>query len=323
MVEVVGNIDNLQLDIDSYLSFIARDGVKDYTTTRDEYFAVFDREYSYREENFLEFREVISDNYIINTDVEPELVGEECIFEEGFSYFTSVEDEGELLVGDECVFDENVSYFSNSVEEVYEDLGGDDEFVEYSSSDDDDDEFIDYSSSSDDEFVEYNNSNEEVDEVVEDWGSIDDDDLFNEYGSDEVVDIVDEVEDDPFNEYGFDVVEEDDPFAESIVDDFNEESGVVENNTSDWGIKDLPSYTESSVEDDDGFIFEETKNVVVDVPEKVIVEELINVPSDLREFVNMYPNCELSFVYKYFSKKEVEKQLRLGRVFKRKNKLLI
>lgn len=52
-----------------------------------------------------------------------------------------------------------------------------------------------------------------------------------------------------------------------------------------------------------------------------VVEE-IQVPKIYEIFVKMYNNCEMSFALEYF-RKEIDKQLSLGRVFKRKNRLLI
>ena len=63
------------------------------------------------------------------------------------------------------------------------------------------------------------------------------------------------------------------------------------------------------------------KNIVVEVKKEV--EEVIEVPKDLRDFVKLYHNCDMSFALKYFTKKEIDRQLSLGRVFKRKNRLLI
>ena len=63
------------------------------------------------------------------------------------------------------------------------------------------------------------------------------------------------------------------------------------------------------------------KNIVVEVKKEV--EEVIEVPKDLRDFVKLHHNCDMSFALKYFTKKEIDKQLSLGRVFKRKNRLLI
>ena len=63
------------------------------------------------------------------------------------------------------------------------------------------------------------------------------------------------------------------------------------------------------------------KNIGVEVKKEV--EEVIEVPKDLRDFVKLHHNCDMSFALKYFTKKEIDKQLSLGRVFKRKNRLLI
>ena len=53
------------------------------------------------------------------------------------------------------------------------------------------------------------------------------------------------------------------------------------------------------------------------------VEDPVNVPSDIRSFLKMYPNSEVSTVLKYYSKKDVDKAIKLGRIYKRKNKLFI
>lgn len=46
-------------------------------------------------------------------------------------------------------------------------------------------------------------------------------------------------------------------------------------------------------------------------------------PKDLREFLRKHPNCEITTVYQYFTKKEVQKALLTGRVLKKGNKLRI
>lgn len=48
-----------------------------------------------------------------------------------------------------------------------------------------------------------------------------------------------------------------------------------------------------------------------------------DIPKDLRDFVRKNPNCEISLALQYFSKKEIDRQLNLGRVFKRKNRLWV
>lgn len=72
----------------------------------------------------------------------------------------------------------------------------------------------------------------------------------------------------------------------------------------------------------DNLEIKETKNKVSEVS-RSLIDEAKDVPKDLRDFVKLYPNCEMSFALKYFTKKEIDKQLSLGRIFKRKNKLLI
>lgn len=52
-------------------------------------------------------------------------------------------------------------------------------------------------------------------------------------------------------------------------------------------------------------------------------EQKEEIPSDLRIFLRSHPNCELSTVKKYYSSKEIDKQLKLGRVFKRNGRLSI
>ena len=48
-----------------------------------------------------------------------------------------------------------------------------------------------------------------------------------------------------------------------------------------------------------------------------------NEPTDLRAFLKKHPRCEMSVVLRYFSKKEVETQIRLGKVIKRGTTLRI
>ena len=48
-----------------------------------------------------------------------------------------------------------------------------------------------------------------------------------------------------------------------------------------------------------------------------------DVPSDIRVFLKQHPNSDMSYVLKFYPKKEVDKQLKLGRIYKRKGKLMI
>lgn len=323
MVEVVGNIDNLQSAIDFYLNITSVDGVYDSPYTRDRFFAMFEKEDSYRKENFLVYQELITEDYRIAEDAEPELEGEECLFDGSISYFSSKNEIEEPVVEEVEVIEEiEDEWVAFDEEEEYDDLG--DDFI-----DAEDDEFVtpdvieikqDIKSDSTDgeEFTEWVYEEEQDDEeAFVSWGDED----GSEEDSEESFD-----EDEPDREFDFDnwgIDEEDEP---EVV----EEQEIVEEPLWDseedfWEDEEISTegigvYKENLVKEDNKV---EVKNTVVDVITNNSCDNIENVPSDLREFVKMHPNCELSVVYKYYSKKEVEKQLRLGRVFKRKNKLLI
>ena len=85
------------------------------------------------------------------------------------------------------------------------------------------------------------------------------------------------------------------------------------------------------------FLEESVDGIIEEVPEEGIVvskesdldlevskeEDPINVPNDLREFLRQHPNSELSYVTQFYTKKEIEKQIKLGRVYKKRGKLFI
>lgn len=48
-----------------------------------------------------------------------------------------------------------------------------------------------------------------------------------------------------------------------------------------------------------------------------------DVPADLREFLRQHPCSPIEYVLKFYPKKEIDKQLALGRVYKKKGKLMI
>lgn len=48
-----------------------------------------------------------------------------------------------------------------------------------------------------------------------------------------------------------------------------------------------------------------------------------DVPSDIRMFLRQHPNSDMGYVLKFYPKKVVDKQLKLGRIYKRRGKLFI
>ena len=184
---------------------------------------------------------------------------------------------------------------------------GDDEFIDYSSgvSNNDVDDFINYEG-----FVT-------GEEVAEDYSSEEEGFSWGSYDEEEEVlwenPLVDE-EEEVYDEVGWGYT-----LASVETEEEHDEEVLWENPLVDeeeeevlWG----NPFIAEEVHESSSLDKEEVK-------EKEINEvEEIQVPKDLRDFIKMYNNCEMSFALKYFSKKEIDKQLSLGRVFKRKNRFL-
>jgi hypothetical protein len=117
-----------------------------------------------------------------------------------------------------------------------------------------------------------------------------------------------------------------------------EEFGLNDNSNlfssdSNFILEDLEDNNESSIEDNERTSIDlefidtfDNKEVSKDEDSKNIssVEsEHIEVPRDIRDFLRKYPNSPIEFVLKYYDKKDVEKQVKLGRIYKRKGKLMI
>lgn len=151
--------------------------------------------------------------------------------------------------------------------------------------------------------------------------------------------------------------------SDDTIDDLESKEGKSTSNSSDDTVEDFEfeeeestpsssdgigvSYAEDEEEDWDFFEEEpETGDIVeedisqVDVsPPPKKVEEIpkfkseismedegsasVDVPADLREFLRQHPCSPVSYVLKFYSKKEIDKQLALGRVYKKKGKLMI
>ena len=87
-------------------------------------------------------------------------------------------------------------------------------------------------------------------------------------------------------------------------------------------ISQMPENMVEKVDEDIG-TFIESDNIEEVKEEESSKEENISVPADIREFIRKNPNSTVEFVSKYYSKKEIDKQLMLGRIYKKKGKLFI
>lgn len=80
--------------------------------------------------------------------------------------------------------------------------------------------------------------------------------------------------------------------------------------------------SENTYVENENSIVEERKPIEISKNEN-LEERNIEAPADLREFLRKYPFSDIEFVAKYYPKKEIERQIMLGRVYKRKGKLMI
>lgn len=80
-------------------------------------------------------------------------------------------------------------------------------------------------------------------------------------------------------------------------------------------------------DEEDYFKYKEETVVQEEVkPEVSMVDDgkgAVDIPKDLRDFIRQHPCSDVSYVMQFYSRKEIEKQIKLGRVYKKKGKLMI
>lgn len=110
------------------------------------------------------------------------------------------------------------------------------------------------------------------------------------------------------------ILEDRKPKAEStFTEEISEMDDIIKEDDSDVGDFGI-SIEEEEIEE---------KVITQNLKPDEVVKKDIEVPNDIRSFLKKYPNSDYDLVLKYFSKKEIEKQIKLGRVFKKKGKLVI
>lgn len=360
LVVVGGSQGSVQPAIDLYLRVTSKDMISDSKIMRREFFSIFESEDAYRKENYLLYDRKVSEDYRIKYREEIELVGDEEEYQSDVNYFSEGEIK-EDYSGNKEEYQNDINYFSEDIDtgddDVEEEPDDSEVFKWYSRSGEDqnlsrndletnisdssgegenqnlsstqlvedmeeieDDDFPDWGTDEDEEDEEYIETEDEVDDsedIDEDWNLEDeelDEDEEDMWGSDS------EEDEWGISQGGYEDYEELESSGNDS-EDIEEESDSMEDILGDIGDIFFDGTEEDAVKDVDVNIkqveTESTNNVSEPVEEDVVI------PNDLRAFVKMYPNCEMSFALKYFSRKEIEKQLTIGRVFKRKNRLLI
>lgn len=102
-------------------------------------------------------------------------------------------------------------------------------------------------------------------------------------------------------------------------DDEDSEEGFSEDGANDtsFELENVISKQEET------FTKSELDNEKEEIREEKEEEQKIDVPKDLRDFVRQNPGKTIQYIQQFYSNKEIQKQLMLGRVFKRNGKLSI
>ena len=217
---------------------------------------------------------------------------------------------------------EDSSDFDDYSEEPTEDDDSDlDSFDDYSEEEqsEDEDDFSDYdteeSSEDDTDFSDYE-SEEDSDDFADYEEESEDDSSFEDYEEEESDEIYEEdvgdSDEDSFDEY-----------------DYTEETGVDEDYSEE------PSFIDSvyDSQNQDEQIAEPVKQVEVqtpvtpamihiEVPKPQVIDRSAE-PTDIRAFLRKHPRCEYEFALQYFTKKQINDAIKIGKIIKKGNILKI
>lgn len=190
----------------------------------------------------------------------------------------------------------------------------------YDEYDEEDEDSVEYEDGTSDTEEEYYEEDEEYDtEEDEDYEEYDLDDEDNEeeyedYDEEQIVeDEANEDIEEDYEEYE-DVVNNEEDIEEQI-----EESSNNQDITNDVSIDDFePEFDDIKVEQKQVQVEKPSKPEILKVETPEVKEEE---PKDLIQFIRKHPRCEVSFALQYFSKKEIEKNIMMGRIIKKGNKL--
>ena len=295
------------------------------------------------------------DKFVQGTPLEEEQVAEQEAQEQGTDDFEDEYLDNDILNSIEVIEDaeEDIDFDYPDEDEEQgiqfeddsDDFSSDEEDSEDISSDDEDDFLSDEEDEDGYDFSELDDEDDEEDEDGYDFSELDDDE------DDDISS--DESDDQPIEES---VVYEDEYLDSDIYSNIKilkkvkkKKQGVSEasstaiarqttkskNSSSTLGVETKKSKDSSNVNDSSkssGSLSKASKEVpkgapslekVVEQPKKSEFGSRDEEPKDLRSFLRKHPHCEISVIYKYFTKKEVQNALLTGKVVKKGTQLHI
>lgn len=246
---------------------------------------------------------------------------------------TSEEDEEE---SDEDNYD---SYDEDEESDDYDSYGEEDEEEEGSTESEDytEDESDEDESEEDDDYGSYDEDTEEDD----DYDSYDEDNQEEDDYS-----VEDNSEEDSDDEYDYNNEEEEVSYVKRQVTNYSDRDantvsdiGNSVNNSTATDISPTYSLLDTDIDEEDlGFVekTEQPKQVVVEKPKgveqgyvlkpdahKEMEKPVEPEPTDLRQFIRKHPRCEYNFALQYFTKKQINDAIKVGKVIKRGNILKV
>lgn len=277
-------------------------------------------------------------------DVEYEIEDDEVTLEDDYS---AEDDELEDYISSESDSEGNSENDSDSDE--------DDDYEDYDSEEDDDSDYDDYDSEDEDNEYETDDDSDddldtqETEEDYDDYDSDSDEEDYDDYDSDSEESLDDEDYDDYNsedteteleeydNEENFESETDYDDYGESEDEPSNEHNTqvVVEKSIDfDNDNFDVSSFIDS-VQDEP--VIKQSEHIVNKVVETPITpldvrcnnppqSEIIDrssEPTEIRAFLRKHPRCEYDFALKYFTKKQINDAIKIGKIIKKGNILKI
>lgn len=167
---------------------------------------------------------------------------------------------------------------------------------------------------------------EEYEEEVEDSDEYEEEDSDEEYEIEDSDEYEEEVNDsDEYEEEYEEEIEDSDEYEEEYEEEIDDTDSYEEPPDEEDMLEEPKE--QASVSSDNKFISSDNFSERASPPKKedIAVEEpsIDEVPKDLRQFLRKYPRCDIKFALKYFSKKEIDKAILIGKIVRRGNKLHI
>ena len=322
-VDLTKNLDN---DIDDEEDFIdIEDSSEDYSEEDDEEdYSEEDDEEDYSDDEDYSDEEDYSDDEEDYSDDEEDYSDDEEDYsddEEDYSDDDSYSEDDDYLEDD----NEDYSNEGKKSNDIVENENNDVEDEDYSEEDEDYyEEDEDYSEEEDEDYSE---EDEDYSEEDEDY-SEEDEDYSEEEGEDYSEDEEEDYSDDEDEDYS----EEE---SESYVEEKSSSNVNVDKSVSTIKKNENNSINANLDVDDIDLGFTIPDINIIDnndnkpkenkVEEQKVVQEVKREeePKDLRQFIRKHPRCELSFALKYFSKKEIDKNIKMGKIIRKGNILRI